>query len=258
MGLSASSRFLLRVISVGVLLGAPMSVGAADITLLTTTNLKPIIDELVGPFEKMSGHHLVIDHGGAAPVKNRIAAGEFADVVMHSRFALDDLEKQGRVRPGTIQDIAHSSVGVAMRAGGVKPDMATLEQFKAALLAAPSLATPDPAGGSLGGVYFVALATKLGIGDAIRPKLVLTGPATATAELVAKGGAALGIDQLTQFSQVSGLDLVDPLPAELKTGVAMAAGIGAAARQPEAALAWIDFLASPAAAVAKQAHGMQP
>jgi molybdate transport system substrate-binding protein len=220
--------------------------------------MKPIIDELVGRFEKASGHRLIIDHSGAAPVKNRIAGGEFADVVMHSRFALEDLEKAGRLEPGTIRDIAHSSVGVAVRAGAAKPPMATLDAFKTALLAAPSLATPDPAGGSLGGVYFTALATRLGIADAIRTKLVVTGPPTATAELVAKGGAALGIDQLTQFAQVPGLTLVEPVPPELATGIAMSAAITAAAKQPEAGLAWIAFLASPAADAAKRAHGMQP
>ena len=231
---------------------------AAEIVLLMTTNLKPIVDELIGPFETASTHHLVIDHSGAAPVKNRIAGGEFADVVMHSRFALEELATDGRLDPATLRDIAHSQVGVAVPAGAAQPAMATLEQFKAALLAAPSLATPNPAGGSLGGVYFVDLAQRLGIADAIRAKLVLTGPATATAELVAKGGAALGIDQLTQFAQVSGLALVQPVPPELSTGIAMSAALTRIAKQKEAGLAWIAFLASPAADAAKRAHGMQP
>ena len=231
---------------------------AASITLLTTTNMKPIVDALVPPFTAGTGHTLVIDHAGAAPVQSRIAGGAFADVVMHSRFALDDLARQGVLRTDTIRDIAHSSVGVAMRAGAAKPDMASLAQFKAALAGARSIATPDPAGGSLGGVYFVALAARLGIADQIRPKLTLTGPATATAELVAKGGAELGVDQLSQFAQVRGLELVTPLPAEISTGIAMAAAITAKAREPEAARAWIDFLASPAADAAKRAHGMQP
>jgi molybdate transport system substrate-binding protein len=136
--------------------------------------------------------------------------------------------------------------------------MASTDNFKQALLAASSLATPDPAGGSLGGIFFVDFAQRLGIADAIKPKLILTAAATATAELIAKGGAEIGIDQLAQFAQVTGLDLVTPLPPEISTGVAMAAGIVTGARQPEAASAWIAYLASPATTAAKRAHGMAP
>jgi molybdate transport system substrate-binding protein len=255
---TASTLFFLPVFLPAFLLLIADPASAADITLLTTTNMKPIIDEVVGPFEKSTGHHLVIDHSGAAPVQNRIAGGEYADVVIHSRFAIEALQKQGRVRPGALTDVAHSSIGVALRAGSPKPAMATIDAFRAALLASSSIATPDPAGGSLGGVYFIDLVTRLGIADALKSKIKLTGAATATAELVAKGGAELGVDQLAQFAQVGGLELVTPIPAEIATGVAMTAGIVTGARQPEAAQQWIAFLASPAATAAKRAHGMEP
>ncbi len=231
---------------------------AAEIKVLTTTNMMPILERLAGSFESSSGHKVKFEHGGAAPIQKRIQSGEFADVAIHSRSALDQLAKESRIKSGSVVDIAHIPVGLAVRAGAARPDVSSVEAFKRALLAAGSIAYPNPAGGSLGGIYAAELAERLGIAAEIKSKVKLTGAATAAAELVAKGGADLVIDQLVQLRQVQGLDIVLPLPAELTPQIAMSAGVPASVHEADAAMALIRFLTSPAAAEVVKAQGMVP
>src|SRR5206468_3870404 len=106
-------------------------------------------------------------------------------------------------------------------------------------------------------IYFARLIDELGIAAEIKPKAKLTGPATAAAELVANGGAALVIDQVVQLRQVQGLDLIT-LPGDLKARIAMSAGIVTNAREPEAGSALVKFFGSPAAAAVIKTKGMEP
>jgi molybdate transport system substrate-binding protein len=231
--------------------------GAAEIKVLTTTNMLPILEGLTGAFESATGDTLKIDHSGAAPVTRRILGGELADVVVHSQAAIADLQQQGKIKPGAI-DVARSSVGVAVRAGEPMPEIGSDDDFKRALLAAASIAYPDPAGGSLGGIYLARYLAEQGLTDALKSRIKLTGPATATGELIAGGGAQLGINQIDGLVPVAGIELVFPLPPALKGRIVMSAGVASNAREPAAAAAFLKFLSSPAAVPVIVAHGMEP
>ena len=49
---------------------------------------------------------------------------------------------QGRIVPGTDLDLAQTLIGVAVRAGGPKPDISTVDAFRQALLRAKTIAVP--------------------------------------------------------------------------------------------------------------------
>jgi molybdate transport system substrate-binding protein len=76
--------------------------------------------------------------------------------------------------------------------------------------------------------------------------------------LVAKGEAQLGINQIAELMSVPGIEFLAPLPPALTNKVVMAAAVLTAAKEPDAAAAWIKFLGSPAAGEALKAHGMSP
>ena len=252
-----TARFGLGVgIGLGCIIACAAS--AAEITVLTTLNIRPALDDLVGPFEQATGHRVTLDSKPAAPTIARIEAGEAGDVVIHARPALDRLLQHGKIAPGSIVDVSHASIGVVVRAGAAKPDIATDEKLERALLAAPSIAYPDPAQGSLGGNYLAALIERWGIAAQLEPKTRLAAGGAPAAELVASGGAALGLNQIAEFMTVKNIEFVSPLPPVLTGKVVMAAAILPGAREPAAAKAWIAFLASPAAAAALRAHGMEP
>lgn len=77
-------------------------------------------------------------------------------------------------------------------------------------------------------------------------------------ELVARGDAELGFQQLSELLHVPGIDIVGVLPPDVQVMTVFAAGVCSASANPEDARALIAYLASPAADAAKRRHGMEP
>src|SRR5262249_31762606 len=101
------------------------------------------------------------------------------------------------------------------------------------------------------------LLDKLGIAAAVKPKAKLI-PGGAVAAHIANGEAELGIHQISEILPVKGVMLVGPLPAEIQNYTVYAAGLGANAKESEAAKELIRTLTAPAAAEVLKSKGMQP
>ena len=101
------------------------------------------------------------------------------------------------------------------------------------------------------------LLEKLGVAKEVNSKAKLIhGGAVATH--VAKGVAELGIHQISEILPVKGVVLVGPLPKEIQSYTTYAAGLGANAREAEAARMLIDAFASPSNAPLIRARGLEP
>jgi molybdate transport system substrate-binding protein len=233
--------------------------GAAEIKVMNSGGFAAPYKALAPEFEQMSHDHLDIAWGpsmgtthDAIPV--RLARGEPADVLIMVASALDDLVKQGKVVPASRVEIARSYIGMAVKAGAPKPDISTVDGLKRALLAAKSIAYSD----SASGVYLSTEGFKrLGIADQIAGKSRMI-PATPVGEIVARGEAELGFQQLSELMPVPGIDLVGPLPPEIQKVTLYAAGIPTDSKEPAAAKAFISFLVSPQAAPAIKRFGLDP
>ena len=125
---------------------------------------------------------------------------------------IDELAGQGLVLRETCRDIARCGLGVAVRAGAPKPDIATPDAFKDALLAARSMVRSSE---GTSGVYFENLLQRLGIADLLRGKIVL-GPSGRVAEMVARGEAELAVQQIPELLPVEGVDFAGPFPDALQ------------------------------------------
>jgi molybdate transport system substrate-binding protein len=253
--LHRSTLALLCLLGLGLRAG---DAGAADIKVVSTGNMQSILGALAGDFEGATGHKLVIEYGSTPKMKTRIESGEAADLTINERYVLDDLLKQGRLEAGTLIDIARSPLGVGVKAGAAKPDISTPEAFKRALLAADSIAYPDPSGGAQDGTYFAGLITRMGIADELKPKIKLTQGGDAAAQLVAAGSAQIGVAQRRNFNALPGVTLLEPLPDIPGIRFLMVAGVVKGAHEPDAALGFAKFLASPAVASLIVAKGMEP
>ena len=230
--------------------------GAAEIKVLSTGNMVSILTELTGEFERASGHKLVIEYGSTPRIKARVQA-EAADLTINERYVLDDLVKQGRVVAGTVVDIARSPLGIGVRAGAPRPDISTSDALKRTLLAAESIAYPDPTGGAQDGTYFVDLIARLGIAEQLKPKIKLTMGGDAAAQLIAAGGAQIGVAQRRNFISLNGVQLLEPLPDIPGIKFLMVAGVVTGAREPAGAAAFAKFLSSPGVASVIKAKGME-
>lgn len=138
----------------------------------------------------------------------RIAAGERGDVAILTDVAIDELIGGGILDRTSRTDLARSHVGVAVRQGASRPNIATPEAFVAALLGARSVAL-SRAGAS--GLYMAGLLERLGIAEAVYRKATVI-PSGFTGELVARGEAELAIQQLSELMSVPGLDILGRLP----------------------------------------------
>jgi molybdate transport system substrate-binding protein len=83
-------------------------------------------------------------------------------------------------------------------------------------------------------------------------------PAEPVGAVVARGEAEIGFQQISELLPIPGITLVGPLPPEIQKFTVFSAGVATNAKEPEAAKAFIRFLASPAAAPVITKSGMEP
>jgi molybdate transport system substrate-binding protein len=234
----------------------PGGAGAAEIKVLTAGAFKQVLLAVLPEFEKQTGHKVTVENDTVGALRKRIEGGEAFDVAVLTPAAIDDLSAKGKLAAGTRANLARVGVGVMVKAGAPAPDIGSVEAFKRALLAAKSVAYIDPASGGSSGIYVAGLLEKLGIADQITPKAKLK-KGGYVADLIVAGEAELGIHQISEIVPVKEVKLVGPLPAEIQNYTIYAAGLGAAAKDGEAANALIKALTGPAVADVLKSRGME-
>ena len=78
------------------------------------------------------------------------------------------------------------------------------------------------------------------IADLIADCVVEAKPGVPVGGLVARGEADLGFQQLSEFLDVDGIDIVGPLPAAIQTMTVFTAGVSPKSAQPEGARAFAE------------------
>ncbi|WP_334368999.1 substrate-binding domain-containing protein [Bradyrhizobium sp. AZCC 1578] len=252
---------ILRTLALATLSALLLSVTAtaAEVHVMISGGLSAAYKALVPEFERSTGHKVLTAYGpsmgtttNAIPV--RLERGEPADVLIMVGYALDDLAKKGKVTAGTKVDLVRSPIGVAVKSGTPKPDISTADALKRALLAVKTVAYSD----SASGVYVsTEMFDKLGIADEMKDKARKI-PATPVGEIVARGDAEIGFQQISELKPVEGIEIVGPLPDELQKITVFSAGIASVSKEPEAGKALIKFLASPAARSEIVKSGLDP
>jgi molybdate transport system substrate-binding protein len=241
-----------------IILGVAMASekgSAAEVKVLTAGAFKQVVLAVVPEFEKQTGHKVTVDNDTVGGLTKKIEGGETFDVVVLTPGAVDELTKKGKIADGTKAVLARVGVGVMVKAGAPVPDVSTVDAFKRALLDAKSVSYIDPASGGSSGIYVANLLQKLGIAEQIKPKEKLK-KGGYVADLIKSGEAELGIHQISEIVPVKEVTLVGPLPAEIQNYTTYAAGVGASAKDSEAARALIKVLSGPAAAAVLKEKGM--
>jgi molybdate transport system substrate-binding protein len=214
--------------------------------------MRPLMAEIVPWFERAHGTGVEVEFRLSSALKRAIQEGAVFDIAVLPRPDLDGLIALGAIVGDSAADVARSTVGLAVRAGAAKPDIGSVEALRRALLAARSIAYSDGPSGA----YVAELLAKLGIAAAVAVKVKLTsGP---VAELVARGEAELGMQQIIAILPVAGAELVGPLPAELQNVIIYAAGLSPRARDIESAQAFLSFMRGEQAKQLMCASGLDP
>ena len=227
---------------------------AAEIRVLAGGAMTAVWTEIKPKFEQASGHKLDIFFGTTPNLIKEATSGKPFDVGIVPVEVMEDAAARARFVGGPTIDIARVGLGVAVRAGGSKPDISTPDALKAALLKADSVASiPESATG-----YSIAkVFDRLGITEPMKAKMKAQPTPAQVVAVVAKGEAEFALF-LVNVLMVPGLDLVGPFPAEVQQDVVFTAALGAETREAVAAKALLDYLKTPNADAVIKGKGMRP
>jgi molybdate transport system substrate-binding protein len=226
---------------------------AAVIEVLSTLALRGVLTEVAADFLARTGLAVAAGYKSTNAQLLAISQGATADMAIITRPAIDQLVRASKIVAGSAADIAQSGVGLAVRAGAPKPDIATVEAFKRTLLAAKSIAF-SRIGAS--GIHFGEVIERLGIAAEVRRKAIIGD--SYVGEIAARGEAELAVQQISELMPVAGIDIVGPLPGDLQKISVFSAGIFTAARNPAGAAKLIAYLALPELAPILIRKGLSP
>ena len=229
---------------------------ADEVTLIAPGGIRDAIQKMIPDFERNTGHKVKATFGSGGGTKKQVMSGEPFDVSI-VQPPLPEVLATGHVIAGTETPLAVVPVAVAVRKGAAKPDISTPDAVRKMLLAAKSVAYPNPARGAAAGASFDETLKKLGIAEQMQPRIVLAQGGAGAMALLAKGEVEIGLTFLSEIHDL-GVEVVGLLPREISTPTALVGYVSTHARSPAAAKALLMYLSSPEVASIYNALGMQP
>ena len=230
---------------------------AAEVTLIAPGGIRAAVDQMIPGFERTTGHKVTATFGSGGGTKERVIKGEPFDVPI-VQLPLEPVISSGHVILATETPLATVSVGVAVRTGAPKPDISTADAVKRLLLGSKAISYPNAASGAAAGASFNETLAKLGITDAMKPKIKIAQGGRGAMELLAKGEVDIGLTFISEIITEPGVEVVGPLPRDISTPTVLIGFISAHSKEPEAAKALLRYLSSPEAAAVYKARGMEP
>lgn len=227
----------------------------AELRVFTSDGMKPTLEALIPQIEHSIGRKLAPQFNSSKNLREKIQAGEPFDVAILTSEVIDDLIQKGKVTAGSRTDLARTGMGVGVRAGAAKPDISTPDALKKTLLAAKSIAF-NPTGASA--VHNYEIFERMGITDAVKPKLMLDSEAGGAQRNVADGKADLVLTLIPEIKFFPGVDLAGAMPADFQSYVNFSAGVATNTSDAAASKALIQFIKGPAGASVLKAKAMEP
>lgn len=219
--------------------------------ILSTLAVKGLLEELLADSPE-GGARFDVVYEPTQLLMARIAKNEPADVAILTEAAVDELLASGVLAAGSKRDVAISAVGIAVKVGAPKPDIATPEAVRALLLAVPSLCY-SRSGAS--GLHFARVLQTLGIADVVNAKATII-PSGFTAETLVDGRCAIAVQQVSELLVVPGIEVVGPLPDAIQETLTFSAGVLAGSGQKDEAARWLVSLTRPDLGAKYRRHGL--
>jgi molybdate transport system substrate-binding protein len=232
--------------TVATLLGAPAN--AAEIKVISAGAVRALIAGMIDDYSKETGHKFDFTTGPTGFLRDVIASGQHADLIIASAPLMGELEKTGKLTPGSRIDLGRVGMGVVIREGAPVPDVSTPEALKQLLLKASSIAYTDPKLGGTTVLHLMKLAERFGITEAVVKKGVLATGGDDASEKVAHGQAEIAVSLISEIVPIKGAKVAGPLPSDTQLWTVYASAIPLSSKEPAHARAFIAALTSPAMA----------
>jgi molybdate transport system substrate-binding protein len=228
----------------------------AEINVFSAGAVQPGIVKVIEAFRNASPHHVKITFATAPIILKRIGAPDGLDVVIAPPAVLDEWAKAAKTTATDRVTIGRIGVGVMVRESAPLPRIASVDDFKQALLSAESVIYNQASTG----IYLEKLFERLGIAEQLKPKTVRYPDAAAVLDHIAKGnGAEIGLGATTVIIEGvnKGLKFVGPLPPEIQNYTTYAAAVVNAGSASDAAREFVRFLTGPVAQKVFASAGIQ-
>ena len=213
-----------------------------------------MLAECAENYGKATGQRVEVTCVGGVEAAQRVRRGEPFDFVVLAADVIAALATERYVRADTRVDLARSDIAIAVAHGASRPDIETAGAVRDAVLRARTI------GYSTGpsGTYLMRLFGEWGISGTIASRLTQAPPGVPVAALIARGDVEIGFQQLSELAHEPGVDVVGVLPVDIQSTTTFPGAVGVSAEHPEAAQAFLAWLASPACDAAKRRNGMEP
>lgn len=221
-----------------------MSVSATEIRVMSGGAPKEVFAQLTPKFEQQTGNKVVFVYDVLTALREKIAAGEKADVLVMPVPMLDGYVKDGKLRANSESTFGTVGISVVVKEGASQPDISTKEKFREAMLSARSIVHATP-GKTPSGTHMGKVMEQLGIVDAVAKKVVHRPALEGGVQLVAEGKADIGIYPASEIANVKGVAVVGPLPAGIDLNIVYGGAAMADSAAGEAAAAFVKFMAAP-------------
>jgi molybdate transport system substrate-binding protein len=205
---------------------------------------KEVFARLTPAFEAASGHTVAYSFAVMSALRDRIAGGETADVLVMPTNILDGYEASGTVRAQGRGVLGLVSVNAVVRTGAPMPDLSSVDALKRAMLASRAIVFATP-GATPSGTHMGKLVEELGIAAALQGKIIHRPALEGGVQLVASGEAEIGFYPKSEVIDTDGLTLAGPLPAAIQLTTIYGAAVTTASAAPEAGEAFIAFMRDP-------------
>jgi molybdate transport system substrate-binding protein len=202
-----------------------------------------LVHSLRASFESATGHRIDGTFGAVGAMRDKLLAGEPADLLILTSKLIAGLERDGHVVPGSAKIIGAVETAIAVRRGDMAPSIGNADSLRAALLDADAIHFPDPTQATAG-IHFAKVMRDLGIADRVAGRLrPAPNGATAMRELArSRDARPIGCTQVTEIFATPGLDLVGPLPPSCALLTMYAVAITRRAQAPDAAARLVAML----------------
>ncbi len=218
-----------------------------------------VLKQLAPDYDQATGTKIASELGasmGDSPssIPHRMARDEHTDVLIMVGDDLQKLIDAGQVVAGSRADVARALIAAAVQIGQPTPDIRTVAELKAALLASRSIGYSESASGTY---VKNELFKRLGIEDEVGDRARMVS-GKAVGEVVAAGELDFGFQQMAELMPVEGISILGLLPKDLQSVTTIAAGISANSTRRDEAAAFIAFLAAPARKAVLKKNGLEP
>ena len=239
-------------IAFGVVLATPA--WAAEVRVLNANALTIALRALAAEHTQQTGTQVTFISGSPGQIQQKVDAGETFDLLIMPAPALAALESAGALVAGSRRELVRVGIGVAIREGAPKPDITTADALRKTLLAQQKVTYSDSNTGGLSGINAQKVLHNLGITEAMKSKVL---PHSDGQGLIAKGEADLGLYNVSEIPRAKGVVLLGSVSAAVQAYITYDAGVPASNVSPSAAIEFVKFIASPAAAPPWRAAGLE-